>query len=43
LWILGATGQPTPSLAYWTPTFVGALLWPWLFVLMRGTRDRVGS
>jgi len=42
LWILGATGQPTPSLAYWTPTFVGALLWPWLFVLMRGTRDRVG-
>lgn len=42
LWILGATGQPTPSLAYWTPTFVGAALWPWLYVLMRGARERVG-
>jgi len=36
LWILGATGQPTPSLTYWMPTFVGALMWPWLFILLRG-------
>ena len=42
LWILGATGQPTPSLGYWMPTFVGALLWPWMFVFMRGLRERFG-
>ncbi|MGB5832465.1 MAG: rod shape-determining protein MreD [Thiohalocapsa sp.] len=42
LWILGATGQPTPSLIYWVPTFVGMLLWPWLFLLMRGVRERFG-
>jgi len=35
LWVLGATGQPTPTLAYWTPTFVGMFLWPWLFLLLR--------
>lgn len=42
LWILGATGQPTPSLGYWIPTFVGALLWPWIFMLMGGLRERFG-
>lgn len=30
LWVLGAIGQPTPTLSYWLPTFVGLLLWPWL-------------
>jgi rod shape-determining protein MreD len=30
LWVLGAVGQPTPTLAYWLPTLVGLLLWPWL-------------
>jgi rod shape-determining protein MreD len=34
LWILGATGQPTPTLAYWLPTLVGLLLWPWLSLLL---------
>ncbi|NEX17429.1 MAG: rod shape-determining protein MreD [Halochromatium sp.] len=33
-WILGATGQPTPTLAYWLPTLVGLLLWPWLSYLL---------
>lgn len=40
LWILGATGQPTPNLWYWTPTFVGMALWPWLFALMSDLRRR---
>jgi rod shape-determining protein MreD len=40
LWVLGATGQPTPTLWYWMPTFVGMLLWPWLFVLLRDLRRR---
>ncbi len=34
LWVLGATGQPTPALAYWLPTLVGLLLWPWLSLLL---------
>lgn len=34
LWIHGATGQPTPTLAYWIPTFVGMLLWPWVSILL---------
>lgn len=40
LWVLGATGQPTPSLWYWMPTFVGMLLWPWVFILLRDLRRR---
>ena len=27
LWVIGATGQPTPTLTYWLPTLVGMLLW----------------
>lgn len=35
LWIIGATGQPTPTLWYWMPTFVGMLLWPGIFIFLR--------
>jgi rod shape-determining protein MreD len=42
LWILGATGQPTPSLSYWMPTFAGALLWPALARLLRAVQERFG-
>ncbi len=40
LWIQGATGQPTPTLRYWIPTFVGLLLWPWVFILLRNLSRR---
>ena len=40
LWVIGATGQPTPTLWYWMPTFVGMLLWPWVFILLRDVRRR---
>ena len=40
LWVIGATGQPTPTLLYWIPTFVGMLLWPWVFILLRDVRRR---
>lgn len=40
LWVIGATGQPTPTLWYWMPTFVGMLLWPWMFILLRDVRRR---
>jgi rod shape-determining protein MreD len=40
MWVMGATGQPTPSLHYWLPTFLGMLLWPWVFVALRDLRRR---
>ncbi|WP_295391835.1 rod shape-determining protein MreD [uncultured Thiodictyon sp.] len=43
LWVLGAAGQPTPSLIYWVPTFLGAALWPWVFVVLRDLARRAGA
>ncbi len=40
LWVIGATGQPTPSLWYWMPTVVGMFLWPWLYIILRDVRRR---
>jgi rod shape-determining protein MreD len=40
MWVMGATGQPTPSLRYWLAPFVGMLLWPWVFVVLRDLRQR---
>ncbi|HYN79104.1 MAG TPA: rod shape-determining protein MreD [Lamprocystis sp. (in: g-proteobacteria)] len=43
LWVLGATAQPTPALIYWAPTFVGAALWPWVYVVLRDLARRAGA
>jgi rod shape-determining protein MreD len=43
LWVLGATGQPMPTLAYWAPAFLGALLWPWTFAVLRDLGRRAGA
>ena len=40
LWVIGATGQPTPSLWYWMPTLVGLFLWPWFYIVLRDIRRR---
>ncbi|NCA70185.1 MAG: rod shape-determining protein MreD [Sphingobacteriia bacterium] len=42
LWVLGATGQPLPSLIYWAPTLIGILLWPWLRAVLNDLSHRVG-
>ena len=42
LWVLGATGQPTPTLVYWAPTFLGLILWPWLSVVLSDLARRSG-
>lgn len=39
-WIRGATGHAPGSAAYWTPSIVGMLIWPWLFVILRDLRRR---
>jgi rod shape-determining protein MreD len=43
LWVLGATAQPTPTLIYWAPTFIGALLWPWVTVVLGDLGRRAGA
>ena len=40
LWVIGATGRQPPGLIYWVIPPVGALLWPWLFILLRDLRRR---
>lgn len=42
VWINGLTGRPTPELSYWLSPLVGTLLWPWIFILMRGIRRHYG-
>lgn len=42
LWIRGAIGQAPETISYWTPSVVGALLWPWLFIILRDLRRRGG-
>lgn len=38
LWINGMIGRPIHSWLYWMPSVLGALLWPLIFVLLRGLR-----
>jgi len=38
LWILGIIGTTPGSWTYWLPSISSAVLWPWVFILMRGTR-----
>lgn len=40
LWVQGMTGQPRESWAYWLPSVVSGLLWPWTFVFLRRLRRR---
>ncbi|MDV3237284.1 MAG: rod shape-determining protein MreD [Gammaproteobacteria bacterium] len=38
LWINGIVGRPIHSWLYWMPSLTGALLWPFVFLLLRGLR-----
>ncbi len=40
LWVIGATHKQPPGLIYWIVPLLGAILWPWVFVLMRDVRRR---
>src|SRR5688500_10249480 len=41
LMIRAFAGNATPDYTYWLAPFVGALLWPWLFLVLDGLRLRV--
>jgi len=40
LWIMGTTNERPPGLLYWAVPPIGALLWPWIFVVLRDLRRR---
>jgi rod shape-determining protein MreD len=40
LWIRGFVGRAPEHWVYWTPSIVGMLVWPWLFVVLRDLRRR---
>jgi len=40
VWIRGAIGQAPGTVVYWTPSIVGMIAWPWLFVVLRDLRRR---
>ncbi|UCH53312.1 MAG: rod shape-determining protein MreD [Pseudomonadota bacterium] len=40
LWIRGFVGRAPETWVYWTPSIVGMLVWPWLFVVLRDLRRR---
>ena len=40
LWVMGIVGNPPQSWAYWAPSWIGMLLWPWVFVVMRDVQRR---
>lgn len=40
IWIRGIAGRAPETIAYWTPSIVGMVVWPWLFVVLRDVRRR---
>ena len=40
LWVMGATQDQPPGLSYWAIPPLSALLWPWVFILLRDLRRR---
>jgi rod shape-determining protein MreD len=40
VWVLGIIGQSPNSWLYWMPSVSSALLWPWLFLILRDTRRK---
>jgi len=41
IWMQSLAGQKPETLAYVTPLVVGAVIWPWLFVILRDVRRRL--
>lgn len=40
LWVKGATGAAPDHWSYWLTALLSALLWPWIFLLLRELRRR---
>ena len=42
LWLNALTGNRPPTLAFVLPALISALLWPWVFAILRGLQRRFG-
>ena len=40
VWVEGIMGRPIPILAFFATPFVGMLIWPWIFVILRDIRRK---
>jgi len=40
VWVEGIMGRPPPILAFFGAPFVGMLIWPWMFVILRDIRRK---
>ena len=38
LWVKGISGEPPGSWSYWLPTLTSAIIWPWVFLILRDLR-----
>ncbi len=39
-WVEGILGRPTPLLTFFGAPFIGMLIWPWVFVVLRDIRRK---
>lgn len=42
VWMEGIMGRPTPIIAFIAAPFIGMLIWPWVFVILRDIRRKAG-
>lgn len=42
LWVSGIVGHAPDTWLYFMPTITGALLWPWIYIILRDLRRRFG-
>ena len=40
LWVTGIVGQAPDLSLYFLPSLVGAIVWPWVFLILRDLRRR---
>jgi rod shape-determining protein MreD len=40
VWVEGVLGRSTPLLAFFSAPFIGMLIWPWVFVILRDIRRK---
>ena len=38
VWIKGIVGESPQTWVYWAPSITSAIIWPWVFVFLRGLR-----
>ncbi len=42
LWVSGIVGRAPGTWLYFMPSFIGALLWPWIYIILRDLRRKFG-